>query len=375
MVEMREALVMSGVGDITIWLELIHDTRWTRQQKCILLNHFGCPAAVLQLETCQLRAVLPGIKTRPRRSVDGLVARDMHWLKQHTHHLIPLFDPRYPENLQHIPDPPLALYAKGNVDLLAEPGIAMVGSRRPTPLGQQIARKFAGDLAQQHKLVISGMALGVDGLAHEAALEVNGSTIAVLGSGLAKPSPARHAGLFARIAAKGLVLSEYAIDQHATRYSFPERNRIISGLSKGVIVVEAAARSGTLITARLAAEQGREVLVVPGSILNPQYHGSHSLIQQGAALVQSVEDVLHAVGWGADAPLPNAQSSNLMRDLPPECAALLQHIAPEETHVDALILATGLTPGEVSSMLMTLELAGAIAPGNCGGYINISQQL
>ena len=375
MVEKQGALATNCVAEITPWLELIHDTRWTRQQKYTLLGHFRCPATILQADSSLLHAVLSGAKVRPRRPIERAVERDLRWLLQQDHNLIHCFDDRYPDSLKHIHDPPLALYTKGNVKLLSQPGIAMVGSRRPTPLGQQIARKFASELARRNTLIVSGMALGVDGLAHDSALGVNGPTVAVLGSGLAKPSPARHEGLFSRLASGGLVVSEYAVDQHATRYSFPERNRIISGLSAGVIVIEAAARSGTLITARLAAEQGREVLVVPGPIFSAQYHGSHGLIQQGAALVQSVDDVLMVLGWDSDEHASDSSASQIAQKFPRECAALLQYIAVEETSVDRLILATGLTPGEVSSMLMTLELAGAIVQGNCGGYINLTQQL
>ncbi|GHA20045.1 DNA processing protein DprA [Arenicella chitinivorans] len=372
MVENQGTQIDQGAGDLRSWIALIHDTRWTRQQKYALLDHFKCPATVLQLNPSQQNAVLKGLKVRPRRSIDRDVARDLQWLAQPEHDLISLQDERYPDNLKHIADPPLALYAKGDIDLLTQPCIAMVGSRRPTPLGQQITRRLAAELAELGLVIVSGMAYGVDGLAHESVLTTEGATVAVLGSGLGKPSPARHEGMFARIASTGLVLSEYPVDQHATRYSFPERNRIISGLSAGVIVIEAAERSGTLITARLAVEQDREVLVVPGSILSPQYSGSHCLIQQGAALVQSANDILQVLGWESGAITSDSSGLQVLQNIPPECVALLQYISAEETAVDTLILATGLTPGEVSSMLMTLELAGAVAHGSSGGYINIT---
>jgi len=211
------------------------------------------------------------------------VQADLDWLAGDRHHLIALDSVYYPSLLREIPDPPLVLFAIGDIGLLNEPQVAVVGSRRPTPVGDRVTRDISNGLASLGIVVTSGMALGIDAAAHQAALSDQGSSVAVLGNGLDTVYPSRNRELFSQLASNGLIVSEYPLGVKPSRYTFPQRNRIISGLSHGVVIVEAAERSGTLVTARLALEQNKEVMVVPGSALSSQYRGSHDLIKQGAA--------------------------------------------------------------------------------------------
>ena len=269
-------------------------------------------------------------------------------------------------------DPPIALFAKGDASQLARPQIAIVGSRRPTPVGSALAQRLAGGLAELGVVITSGLALGIDSAAHIGALNAGGDSTAVLGSGLDVFTPARNKVLFNRLSCEGLVVSEYPLAYPASRYTFPERNRIVSGLSLGVVIVEAAERSGTLITARLAAEQNREVMVVPGSGLSAQYRGSHALIQQGAALVASVDDVLHCLGSELNGWKKLSSSGDIAQRSYDGDARLLRYIGAESTSMDNIILASGLTSAEVSSMLISLEIEGVVAVSDDGGYINLS---
>jgi len=357
------------------WLTLIRDRRWSAQQKRQLLESFKCPSLVLGASVDQTRAVIKGKQRSASSLVDAQsIDTDLDWLADSNHHLIPIQDPRYPPLLHQLIDPPLALFAIGDVDLLREPQVAIVGSRRPTPIGDKLTRSISKGLASLGIIVTSGMALGVDGAAHQGALSCGGPSIAVLGNGLDTIYPSRHRELYHQLCTKGLLISEYPLGVKPSRYTFPQRNRIVSGLSYGVVIVEAAERSGTLITARLALEQNRDVMVVPGSASSAQYRGSHQLIKQGAALVCSSEDVIHCLSE----PL-----SRFVRTSSPEVTdevrtgtdkqhSLLKYISTESTSVDQIILGSQLTSAEVSSMLLELELVGAIAIASDGGYVNLS---
>jgi len=244
----------------------------------------------------QIRKVITGKPRNPRSMLSAqCVQADLDWLAGDRHHLIALDSVYYPPLLREIPDPPLVLFAIGDIGLLNEPQVAVVGSRRPTPVGDRVTRDISNGLASLGIVVTSGMALGIDAAAHQAALSNQGSSVAVLGNGLDTVYPSRNRELFSQLASNGLIVSEYPLGVKPSRYTFPQRNRIISGLSHGVVIVEAAERSGTLITARLALEQNKEVMVVPGSALSSQYRGSHDLIKQGAALVSTLSDVVHVL--------------------------------------------------------------------------------
>lgn len=273
-------------------------------------------------------------------------------------------DGSFPPLLRAIPDPPLALFARGEVSAVPPRAVAIVGSRRCTPQGRSWAHAVAEVLASTGVTIVSGLAHGIDAAAHRGALAGGGPTVAVLGSGLQHVYPAQHRALAAEIIAGcGAVVSEYPPWQTPRREFFPERNRIVSGLANAVIVVEAGARSGSLITARLALEQGRDVMAVPGAVGAPTATGCHRLIKQGAALVEDAADVLEVLGWAS---APAAPSPDL--DLPLTVLETLAAIAPGVTPFDRIVAATGLSASAVLESLTTLELEGFIEACH-GGYI------
>lgn len=358
------------------WCRLIRDRRWSFRQKRQLIERFVEPREIFAAPAKELRACISG-RIKPQQSLvsDLDVQKDLQWLEHADHHLLTFTDKAYPNALRQIPDAPVALFAIGDVSLLNDPCIAVVGSRQPTPIGARVVEQLVGRLAEVGIVITSGLALGIDGIAHQSAISAAGKTIAVLGSGLDVITPARHRQLFRNVCRSGLVVSEYPLGHSASKYTFPERNRIVSGLCLGVVIVEAARRSGTLITARLAAEQNREVMVVPGSVLSAQYQGSHTLIKQGAALVTSSEDILACLSTELSGVIRNL-SANAVQTTRPTNAhgdhGLLKHIGSASTQVDDIILASGLTAAEVSSMLITLEMEGVVAMGVDGGYVNLS---
>lgn len=293
----------------------------------------------------------------------------LRWARQPGQHLLPHDDPRYPPLLREIPDPPPLLFVRGNVDVLARPQLAIVGSRRPTADGRQNARRFAAGLSAAGYVVTSGLALGIDSEAHRGALESGGVTVAVLGTGLDNLYPAANRKLAAQIAEQGAVISELPPRGESRKWTFPQRNRIISGLAHGVLVVEAAQQSGSLITARLAGEQGREVFALPGSIHNPFARGCHRLLRQGAKLVECVEDILEElralVQWERQC---GAVAQPRRPALPLPLRSLLEHIAYDPVSIDTLVQRTGSAVPELYAGLMQLELAGHIVH-RAGGYV------
>jgi DNA processing protein len=276
-------------------------------------------------------------------------------------------DASYPAQLAALSDPPPLLYVRGHVDLLHAAQIAIVGSRQPTAAGRTLAARMAVDLARNGLVITSGLARGIDAAAHEAALAAGGRTIAVCGTGLDVCYPAQHRALFERIARDGLLVSEFPPGTPPRAAHFPQRNRIISGLARGIVVVEAAANSGSLITARHALSQGREVFAVPGSPLNPVAAGCLELIRQGAALVRSAADILPEIGIPIEKnPLsdqlfdqtdsPSSKAGWLDKDY----EMLLDALGFEPSTVDDLVGRTGLSAGEVASMLLILELEARV---------------
>lgn len=277
--------------------------------------------------------------------------------------IVTLGDPDYPAALLDTDDPPVLLYAMGQIDQLrqlqAHQALAMVGSRNPTPQGKLNAHAFARNLSQAGLTIVSGLALGIDGASHEGALEGASSghiaTIAVVGTGLDRVYPRSHLQLAHRIAQQGLILSEYPLGTQPRPENFPRRNRIISGLSQGTLVVEAALESGSLITARQALDQGREVFAIPGSIHSPQSKGCHALIRQGAKLVEAAQDVLEELR----APGPTAQLPLTLDPTPPE-TGLLSHLGHDPVNLDTLQARTGLDTPHLQAELLDLELAGQV---------------
>ncbi|WP_245391789.1 DNA-processing protein DprA [Salinicola aestuarinus] len=304
------------------------------------------------------------------------------------HHLLHPGHPAWPALLDQLPDPPVILWAKGDLAALTPPLLAMVGTRRPTREGRDNAAAFARELVTQGLGIASGMALGIDGIAQHAALQAGGRTVGVLGCGVEVIYPPRHAGLYrALVEEGGLLLSEHPAETRAHSRFFPRRNRLITGLSLGVLVVEAAEKSGSLISARLGLEQGRDVFAIPGSIHNPQAGGCLRLIQRGeAALVQEVGDVLAELGhWDASAATAADRTGNTstpglatpeerqssLNELPvdqSQASSLLAHLSDAPTPVDLLVEATGQGVGELQLALLELELEGRVAQTS-GGWV------
>lgn len=297
------------------------------------------------------------------------LAADLAWLAQERRSLLTWGDDDYPKLLRELPDAPVVLYVHGERALLAQSQLAIVGSRNPTPGGRENAHAFGAALARVGLVITSGLALGVDGAAHRGALAGGGATIAVAGTGLDRVYPARHRELAHAIVQHGALVSEFPLGTPPKPENFPIRNRLISGLSLGTLVIEAALQSGSLITARLAAEQGREVFALPGSIHAPQSRGCHALIRQGAKLVETAQDVLEELGPLALAARSDADVTSSNPSVVNSAEAdLLEHLGFDPIPMDTLIARSGLTAENVSSMLLRLELRGLVLAGPGGTY-------
>ncbi|MBT8767354.1 DNA-processing protein DprA [Metapseudomonas boanensis] len=325
-----------------------------------LLEAFGSASAALSAPAAAWRSLdLPSACAESRRSpeIRERAAAALAWLKVRGHHLLCWGDPAYPALLAELVNAPPLLFVAGDPALLEQPQLAMVGSRRASAAGLDTARSFAKSLAGGGFVVTSGLALGIDGAAHQGALDVEGRTVAVLGTGLERVYPHRHKGLAARIVAEGgALVSELPLDCAPQASNFPRRNRIISGLSLGVLVVEASPSSGSLITARLAVEQGREVYAIPGSIHHPGARGCHELIREGATLVQQVEDILEALrGWQAIAPVTSSPAVQRV-DHP-----LLALLCAAPYSSEGLAVVSGWSLPQVLAELTELELQGRVA--------------
>lgn len=350
---------MKDLTGLAAWLRLtlIPGIGGERQRK--LLAAFGLPEAIFEAGRLATRAVVGEradllFDTDPSEAIDQALT----WASEPNRHILTLGDPDYPQSLLEIADPPNVLYVRGNPDLLKNPGLAIVGSRNATPQGRQTAELFAKILAEHGLCIISGLALGIDAAAHQGALAAQGKTVAVIGTGANRIYPARNKELAIAISEQGAIVSEFPLGTPPVATNFPRRNRIISGLSRGVLVVEAAPESGSLITARLAGEQGREVFAIPGSIHSPVARGCHKLIQQGAKLVETAQDILEEFGTISRPGLP-AQH-------PATENALLCALGHDPCSLDELAERTGYGADHLLGELLTLELAGLIAtlPGN-----------
>jgi DNA processing protein len=330
-----------------------------------LLAAFGPPDCILRAGRAALGAILGDRLVdrflsgpEPERIEDAL-----RWAGEDGNHVLALGDPDYPASLLDAPDPPVLLYAKGEPVRLARPALAIVGARSATPQGLATARAFARSLAGAGLAIVSGLASGIDAAAHEGALDADGTTIAVIGTGADRIYPAGNRQLAHRVAETGVIVSEYPLGTPAMAGNFPRRNRIIAGLARGALVVEAALGSGSLITARLAAECGREVFAIPGSIHSPLSKGCHRLIRDGAKLVETAQDVIEELRWAAPGGSPEA-SGTPREDLPvadPEQEMLLEAMAYDPVEVDTLVHRTGLTADSLYAILLAMELEGRVA--------------
>lgn len=343
-----------------------------------LRDHFGSVPAIFAADRAELKRLeLPDAALDYLRRPDWqAVEQDLAWLDQPDNHLLHWDDPRYPYLLRQIASPPPLLFVHGDPHCLRAPQLAIVGTRNPSPLGRENAHRFAAHLAEAGLVITSGLALGIDAAAHQGALAGNGRTLAVMGTSLDRVYPAKHRDLAHAIAERGALVSELPIGTSAIAENFPRRNRLISGLALGALVVEAAIRSGSLITARQALDQGREVFAIPGSIHNPLAKGCHTLIRQGTAkLVETADDILEELGALAAAtePLPEsaAASTPATPDLDDAYRQLLTAIGDESVGIDLLVDRCGLTANEVSSMLLILELKGYVAAIPGGLYCRL----
>lgn len=305
------------------------------------------------------------------------IAADRRWVERERIVLVNAADPFYPPLLAHLPTAPALLYVRGDAASLATPQLAIVGSRNPTQPGRRTAQELAAHLSRAGLTITSGLALGIDAAGHEGALRSSGRTVAVLGSGLDDIYPPQHRGLAGRIAARGALVSEFPPGTPPLRANFPHRNRIISGLSVGTLVVEAARRSGSLITARLAGDAGREVFAVPGSIHNPLARGCHALIRAGAKLVENAADILEELRFTYDKQYVMFKTTgpgkpaNGPGALDKEYKILLDALGFEPASLDSLVERTGLPSQSVASMLLILELEGTVGLHAGGRYVRL----
>ena len=333
-----------------------------------LLRHFQTPSAILQAGAGDLAAV-PGLKEKARLALINrtmIRSPEAEWvrLQEEGINLLCLNDPQYPANLAAIPDPPVVLFVRGALEARDLVSVAVVGSRAASPTGLIFTERLCGDLAQAGVTVVSGLAVGIDSAAHRGSLRVRGRTLAVLGCGLDVDYPRGNAKLRREISQSGAILTEFPLGTPPVAGHFPMRNRIISGLALGVVVVEAAHRSGSLITARLALEQGREVFAVPGMVRHYQSVGPHRLLKQGAKLVESAEDILEEIrplirpSWAPKAEAENAAGSQIATQ---EEAALLRTLDLHPRHVDEICRSLQWPVSQVMSILLALELKGAVA--------------
>jgi len=329
-----------------------------------LLNEFGSPDAVFAASVRSLKSVVkPDVAAEIGKGIaDDVIAPALAWLEDSNNHIVTLADSGYPQALLNIPDPPLLLYVKGRLDLLNRSALAIVGSRSATPQGISNAEAFAKSLSDAGLCIISGLAHGIDAAAHRGALrgqgKYSGSSIAVVGTGLDKVYPAANRDLAHALAQQGALISEFPLGTPPLAANFPRRNRLISGMSLGCLVVEASLQSGSLITARLAVEQGRDVFAIPGSIHAPQSKGCHALLKQGAKLVESAQDILEELGSQLVSPARSAAS--LGTDIQDPDFMLLDHLGFDPVDLDTLSVRCNLTIAELSAMLLTLELSGRI---------------
>lgn len=364
------------------WLALVRTPNLGWATLEAMLAEFGTPEALFSLKPRQLSPFELHPRTRETLLAPDwdLIDSDAEWLTESGAQLVPITSPDFPALLRDTRDTPLALFTRGNTSLLGEYQLAMVGSRNPTSGGAATARDFARELGSAGLVITSGLALGIDAACHAAALDTVGGTIAVCGTGLDRLYPAGNRELAERIVEKGLMVSEFPPGTHPRPENFPRRNRIISGLSLGTLVVEAAYRSGSLITARLASEQGREVFAIPGSIHNPLARGCHRLIRDGAKLVESASDVLEELGplLGSMSRQEIGETSKTPAHTQPqeddsEYRALLEKVGFDPTPVDVIVERTGLSANAVSSMLLILELKGKVEATPGGRYARITE--
>ena len=395
------------IEEISSWIRLSLEPGLGPAQARHLLKEIGLPSTIYATSTRGLSKFLPGqlatqLRQSPDDNVQETITRTLAWLEGEEHHLVALGDPSYPASLLTIHDPPLLLYVHGGLHHLARPALSIVGSRSATAGGLDNARAFARHLAQEGWCIVSGLASGIDTAAHEGALQAGpdrGSTVAILGTGIDIVYPARNRALAHEIAEHGALVSEFPLGTRAIHYQFPKRNRLVAGMSRGVLVVEAAKQSGSLITARLASEMGREVFAIPGSIHSPLSRGCHALIRQGAKLVESAEDIRDELGTPTRLPSPpsitqriaarppgagqlgareagprqpGAQETMALAAASPDDAVsfqILQALGYDPVALDTLHDRTRLDVATLGGRLLEMELQGLVVRQDDGRFV------
>lgn len=356
-------------AELSAWLRLSLEPGIGSATACTLLGALGLPEQIYAQRASALARQLPDALARQLAApmpaeMAAQVDSALQWVEAPGHHILTLADPTYPQSLLTIADPPILLYVNGDPAYLQGPALAVVGARNATPGGQENARAFSRYQAGNGWRVVSGLALGIDAAAHEGALDAGtggAGTVAVMGTGIDRIYPARHRDLAHRIAAHGALVSELPMGTGALPQHFPKRNRIVAGLARGVLVVEAAKQSGSLITARLAGESGREVFAIPGSIHSPLSRGCHALIRQGAKLVETAADITDELGGGSR---PDARPAAPADDAAPREAAphpVLEALGFDPLHLDAIQARCGLDTADLQAQLLELELAARVA--------------
>lgn len=355
---------MDAPDELADWLHLALIPGLGGEGQRRLLQAFGEPAAVFSASLGSLSKLLGNALAERvlHHDVTAEVAAALTWADQPGNQILTLADADYPRALLTIADPPLLLYAKGRTELLNRPAFAIVGSRNATRQGEANAEAFAQTLAAAGLTIVSGMAAGIDAAAHRGALREAAATIAVIGTGCDRIYPARNERLAREIAAKGAIVSEFPLGTPPLAGNFPRRNRIIAGLGRGCLVVEATKQSGSLITARLAAEAGRDVFAIPGSIHSPQSKGCHALIKQGAKLVESAQDILEELRWERVAASTGHEEEKAEDD------PILAALGHDPCDLDTLAARTGLTADALLAQLLTFEMSGRVAQLPGGRY-------
>jgi len=367
--------------DCVYWLRMHEIQGLGRQTTYQLLKAFGSAEAIFAASHANLRKVVSDdiANQIKAETVSDQIKITLEWLAEPNNHLITLADEDYPRLLLETPDPPPILFAKGQLSCLQQPSIAILGSRNPTAQGEKNAHDFAMLLAEFGFTIVSGLAIGIDAAAHRGALASNGKTIAVVGTGLDIVYPAKHRELAHEIIKQGLLISEFSLGTPSLPQNFVQRNRVISGLSMGCLVVEASLQSGSLITAKFATEQDRDVFAIPGSIHSPQSKGCHQLIKQGAKLVDAVQDIVHELKsehFVSLAAMPLKKNfipakNTSPEEIPHADKALLDLMSFEPVTVEYLLQHSGLTSDTLSSILISLELDNKIASMPGGRYQRI----
>ena len=365
------------MSDLADWIRLTRSEGLGPSVQRTLLAAFGLPEGVFSAGRSALVSVV-GAEAADRvlaPADQAGIEQALAWGEDPDNHIVTLADSTYPQSLLTIPDPPVLLYVRGNPDRLGQPGLSIVGARSATAQGVANAEAFSSSLAEAGLAIVSGLALGIDAAAHRGALAAEGTTIAVIGTGADRVYPARNRALAHEIATHGAIVSEYPLGTPPLPHNFPRRNRIIAGLGLGVLVVEAAVGSGSLITARLAADCGREVFAIPGSIHSPLARGCHRLIRDGAKLVETASDVLEELRWsgvtGERAPIARsalqaARTVPVQASLAPpldddQTRRVIDALGHDPTDLDTLASRSGLTLDALYAILLPLELDGHIS--------------